>query len=299
MSDPIFKIPELNYTQIPNALFDEWIPKLREGELRVLLVIMRQTFGWQNKVWDHISMSQLMKKTGMGRKACTCAAKLLSEKGLITRELRGSRGRQEAWYTLQVENAEQTQKTIEDSNNYYPDPKAPPHPDPKDPHKRKPITKEKKETFLVSPEVETLKNYFLEAIKKAKPDYSKKPTKNWDEKLAALLKIRTADKILKALDWALHDSFWKANVLSPNGLYNNLDMIETKMAGNPTKEDRRALIKKHWKEARNHDNCGQISVGLHIIALGEKVEFVNGPKTWVVPYDLPDDEWKEQTGWTE
>jgi phage replication O-like protein O len=123
MANSIFQIPELNYTQIPNNLFDEWIPKLKEAELRVLLVIMRQTFGWQNKSWDFISLSQLMKKTGMRKAACLRGAKLLVEKKIIIKEVRGRIGRQETWYTLQVENAEKTGKSIEDSNNYYQYPK--------------------------------------------------------------------------------------------------------------------------------------------------------------------------------
>jgi len=150
---------------------------------------------------------------------------------------------------------------------------------------------------IVSPEVETLKKLFWEAIKKAKPNFSKKPTKNWDEKIGALLKVRSAEQILKALNWALNDSFWKSNVLSPNGLYKNLDIIETKMAGNPTKEDRQILIDKHSKQALDMDTCGKKSTGLQVAALREKVEFNNGPKVWFVPYDVSDEEWKEKTGW--
>ena len=53
-----------NYTQTPNVFFDEIMPTLKFGELKVLFVINRQTFGF-HKEWDRISVSQLMKKTGM------------------------------------------------------------------------------------------------------------------------------------------------------------------------------------------------------------------------------------------
>jgi len=60
------KMPQPNFTQTPNEFFDAIAKTLKEGELRVLLVIMRQTFGWR-KEWDRISLSQLATKTGMER----------------------------------------------------------------------------------------------------------------------------------------------------------------------------------------------------------------------------------------
>jgi len=49
-----------NFTQIPNIFFDEWLPILEKGELKVLLYIMRRTYGFQ-KTKDRISFSQLEK----------------------------------------------------------------------------------------------------------------------------------------------------------------------------------------------------------------------------------------------
>ena len=43
------------YTQVPDQLFDEWLPHLSEAELKVLLYIMRRTFGWKKDV-DAISV---------------------------------------------------------------------------------------------------------------------------------------------------------------------------------------------------------------------------------------------------
>jgi hypothetical protein len=152
-----------------------------------------------------------------------------------------------------------------------------------------------KENTNMSAEADECVKIFFEDIKKAKPDFTKKPTEHWKKQVIELLKVRTKERILVALRWALQDSFWKANVQSPNGLLNNLDKIEAKMAGNPSKEDRKTLIAKHWKEAREHDNFGKSPSGLQIVALGQKVEFVNGPKNWEVPYDLSEEEWKEKT----
>lgn len=106
-----------NFTQVPNKLFDEMLPTLKEGELRVLMVIMRQTFGWGNKEWDRISISQLMKKSGMERMAVIRSTKSLIEKKLVIRHKEGSSGEEKCWYSLMVENEKEFMNPIDDSNN--------------------------------------------------------------------------------------------------------------------------------------------------------------------------------------
>jgi len=82
-------------TVVPDDLFDVIAPRLKESELRVLLYIVRHTFGWR-KYSDAISLSQLtdgIRKrdgrvqdlgTGMSRKAVIAGVKGLVEKGIIT-----------------------------------------------------------------------------------------------------------------------------------------------------------------------------------------------------------------------
>ncbi len=48
-----------NYTQVPNQLFDELLANLSDAELRVLLYIIRRTFGFQ-KASDDISLRQMV-----------------------------------------------------------------------------------------------------------------------------------------------------------------------------------------------------------------------------------------------
>lgn len=76
-----------NTTQIPHIIIREWMPLLKDVELRVLLVVADQTLGWaaddqtgRRKERDWISLSQLMKKTGRGSKAVPSAIKVLIEK---------------------------------------------------------------------------------------------------------------------------------------------------------------------------------------------------------------------------
>jgi phage replication O-like protein O len=69
-------------TPIPNHLFDECLPKLKPAELKVLLVILRQTIGWQ-KNEDWIATCQFISKTGCSRRAISSAIKALIAQGLI------------------------------------------------------------------------------------------------------------------------------------------------------------------------------------------------------------------------
>lgn len=79
-----------NTTQVPNVILDDWMPKLKDTELRVLLVVIRQTLGWiedkktgKRKEKDWISRGQLMKKAGRGHTAIAKAVEELTKKRLI------------------------------------------------------------------------------------------------------------------------------------------------------------------------------------------------------------------------
>jgi len=99
-----------NFTQTPNELFDEWLPKLKLVELRVLMVIVRKTFGW-HKARDRISLSQLEKATGSRHDDIKKATDKLEKLGLLRKEVEGSSGLQQTFYELIVD---------EGSNNFYP-----------------------------------------------------------------------------------------------------------------------------------------------------------------------------------
>src|SRR6478672_9655611 len=48
-----------SYTQVPDELFDALMPSLGDAELRVLLYIIRRTFGFKRDA-DAISLSQMV-----------------------------------------------------------------------------------------------------------------------------------------------------------------------------------------------------------------------------------------------
>ena len=77
-------------TSVPNVFFDVHLKELKQSELKVLLVVTRQTNGWKDgrglygrKEKDWISGSQLQQKTGCSIRAITKAINILSHKQLI------------------------------------------------------------------------------------------------------------------------------------------------------------------------------------------------------------------------
>jgi len=88
-----------NTTPVPDDVFDVIAPELTEAELRVLLYVVRRTFGF-NRERDAISLSQMVdgittrdgrildRGTGMSRRGVMKGCAGLLEKGIITVEKR-------------------------------------------------------------------------------------------------------------------------------------------------------------------------------------------------------------------
>ena len=76
-------------TQVPNILFDTHLRKLTESELKILLIVIRQTIGWYDKATgkrkerDRITCSQFRLKTGLSKRSVTKTIQSLSVKKLI------------------------------------------------------------------------------------------------------------------------------------------------------------------------------------------------------------------------
>jgi len=90
---PGFGVP--TFTQVPDDFIDEVAPRLREGELRVMLYVIRRTYGF-GKLADRISINQLCNGimtrdgrrldwgTGMSRSAVRRGVDGCIKKGLLT-----------------------------------------------------------------------------------------------------------------------------------------------------------------------------------------------------------------------
>src|SRR5688572_9685684 len=104
-----------NYTQVPDELFDQLMTRLSDCELRVLLYIVRRTFGFKRDA-DAISFSQMVSgittrdgtvlDSGTGLSKATVARGLmgLREKGVIeaTRNRSAQRGDEPTTYRLRM-----------------------------------------------------------------------------------------------------------------------------------------------------------------------------------------------------
>lgn len=78
-----------SFTQVPNLVFDILLPTLTLAEIKLLLIIIRQTNGWfdeatkRRKIRDRISHSQFIKKSGLSRRIVIATIQKLIDKKLI------------------------------------------------------------------------------------------------------------------------------------------------------------------------------------------------------------------------
>lgn len=87
---------ENGYTPIANEIMDQLAKvSLPAHEMRVLLAILRKTYGWSKKV-DQISLTQFEAATGLDRRSVTRALKRLEARRLIVVLREGKRGTN--WY---------------------------------------------------------------------------------------------------------------------------------------------------------------------------------------------------------
>jgi phage replication O-like protein O len=104
-----------NYTQVPDEVFDELMGRLSGAEFKVLMYIIRRTFGFKKQA-DNISLSQIADGittktgkvldhgTGLGKTSVARALQSLEEKNIIVRYRRQSheRGYEATTYALNL-----------------------------------------------------------------------------------------------------------------------------------------------------------------------------------------------------
>ncbi len=105
------KITPPNYFQCPNDLVDHWLPLLGEAEIKVLLLIIRKTFGW-HKQRDRISLSQMQEFTGLNRTNASKAIQSLTDKGIVLKEIEGILGTEKVYYSLIIQELNTGTETV-------------------------------------------------------------------------------------------------------------------------------------------------------------------------------------------
>lgn len=77
------------FTPVPNSFFDNLLLNLSPSEIKIYLIILRQTNGWvssktgKRKVYDRISHSQFMQKTNLSRRTVSEAIHSLVKKKIL------------------------------------------------------------------------------------------------------------------------------------------------------------------------------------------------------------------------
>ncbi|MBW2969112.1 replication protein [Candidatus Woesearchaeota archaeon] len=87
-----------NTTQVPNSLFNGEMKKMKDTELRIVLIVTRKTLGWienpetgMRKEEDWISHNQLKKLTGRtSRSLSTAIDNCIKEKWIEARDKNGN-----------------------------------------------------------------------------------------------------------------------------------------------------------------------------------------------------------------
>ncbi|MBN4046965.1 replication protein [Olleya sp. AH-315-K02] len=69
-------------TQVPNEVFDTFLPGLTGAEFKIFMIIIRQTYGWRKKR-DRMNYSQFITKTNLSRRVIADSIQSLTKKHLI------------------------------------------------------------------------------------------------------------------------------------------------------------------------------------------------------------------------
>lgn len=266
MTQSTFEIKFPNFTQMPNILFDEWLPKLRHAELLVLLAIYRKTFGY-HKSKDQISLSQLMKLTGLAKQHIVSAATKLEHKKLVKKIVSGKNGNQQTIYEIITSEEQETSNLelpvtqsyrlhkvtgnveLQETGNV----ELPPPGNIKLPTKETNINKEEKkkeskpkkteQSSLASEEAHDssffsniileLIDLLLKSILSVRRNFkiTSQDKKNWAIEIDRMIRLdkRDVTEIKAVLAWLMTNEFWQKNILSGSKLRKQFDKLAIEM----------------------------------------------------------------------
>jgi phage replication O-like protein O len=104
-----------NCTQCPNEILDRLLPILSPSQFKLVMAIVRKTYGWHKKS-DDISLTQLERMTGMSRQTVIDASTPLRASGFIVIGRSGRRGVLNYSLNINVD-TESLVKTLDQSKN--------------------------------------------------------------------------------------------------------------------------------------------------------------------------------------
>ena len=242
MNDQHRKLESPNFTQIPNAIFDHWIPKLKPTATIVLVILCRKIFGW-HKTSDAISANQLIKCTGLSKPTLIAALKELESHELITKiqttDERGCRPNEfklkinvpiDTIYTEEIIESDAPVKNIDGGSqkslpgvvknldwgvvkNLYP--------------QKKDSTKERLTKENMSEPAVGLTDFFFQKLKEINPKIKEPNFIKWTQEMHRLLNTdkRSEEEVRKVIEFLVHDDknpkgdfTWSQAVQSPEKL---------------------------------------------------------------------------------
>lgn len=111
--------PEPLYTKTPNLFLDQHLPKMGCAEVKVVLAVIRKTFGWHQER-EQLSIQDLQRLTGLSNRAVIDGTEEALKRGVIKRRVvsppRDGKGpKYEYW--LAVESVEEESPPCEDTSH--------------------------------------------------------------------------------------------------------------------------------------------------------------------------------------
>lgn len=92
-------ISKLNHTQISNDFLDNYLHKISSKATKIFLVISRKTIGW-HKESDRITLTQIIKISGMSKNTVRTGIKELLKKDIIIVDKSGYGKGQQVFYSI-------------------------------------------------------------------------------------------------------------------------------------------------------------------------------------------------------
>lgn len=109
----VIMFPVPNYTQIPNLILDDLLPLMKEAEMRIFMVICRQTIGWHRR--EHqISLSFFEKATGLCRQGVLNGIEEAIKRNTIIKREGGPN--KASYYSINIDYSSAPKTDIEEIN---------------------------------------------------------------------------------------------------------------------------------------------------------------------------------------
>lgn len=255
-----------NSFQVPNAVIDELMAELSGAELKVYLLVLRKTKGW-NKETDAISVSQFMESCNLSNRKVIDACNKLVELGLLEQKTGRNKIKvfsvknyscEESSLVKKVHSGSEesslpvvkkvhtqnnnTKNTKQNNNTLSSEMQA------------SPTSKAKKYKFSET-DLRLAKDMFAK-IRVINPNHKEPNFEDWANTIRLISERdgKSYQDIFDLFCWANQDDFWKANILSPSSLREKWDKLWIKKSTTGLSKPRTDNMSAEWNTKKNWEN---------------------------------------------